>query len=162
MLLGELALVEWTNDNDNVQNFWDSFESKLVTVVDKLVIEFKNNRAITKPPPFIKNKINKRNRLLKLRKSNCTEIIKRKIIHLNAEIKSFYFFKKIDSVCKGILPGNSRSLWSAVKISKDTGTNDIPQNMSCDGVFVACNNIPQNLIINVTSLSNISYCINCE
>ena len=53
VLLGELALVEWTTDIDNVQNNWDSFESKLITVVDKLVpvIEFKNNRAITKPPP---------------------------------------------------------------------------------------------------------------
>ena len=39
------------------------------------------------------------------------------------------------------MPGNSRSLWSAVKISKDTGTNDIPQNMSCDGVSVACSEV---------------------
>ena len=70
--MGELALVEWTTDIDNVQNNWDSFESKLISAVDKIVpvVEFKNNRALTKPPPFIKNKINKRNRLLKLRKHN--------------------------------------------------------------------------------------------
>ena len=61
VLLSELALVEWTTDIDNVQNIWDSFESKLISVVDTIVpvIEFKNNRAVTKPPPVIKNKINK-------------------------------------------------------------------------------------------------------
>ena len=41
------------------------------------------------------------------------------------------------------MPGNSRSLWSAVKIAKDTGTNDIPQNMSYNGVVVAGNEVAE-------------------
>ena len=47
VLLGELALVEWTSDNDNVQNCWDCFESKLVAVVDKIVpiVEFKKHKS---------------------------------------------------------------------------------------------------------------------
>ena len=51
-----LLLLAGYRDNIFV---WDSFESKLIIIVDKLVpvIEFKNNRAITKPTPFIKNKI---------------------------------------------------------------------------------------------------------
>ena len=49
--------------------------------------------------------------------------------HLNAEIKTIYFTQKRNSVRKGIVPGNSKSLWSAVKIYKDTGTNEIPSNM---------------------------------
>ena len=41
------------------------------------------------------------------------------------------------------MQGNSRSLWSAVKIAKDTGTNDIPQNMSYNGVVVAGNEVAE-------------------
>ena len=51
-------------------------------------------------------------------------------MNLNTEIKTFYFCKKKESVRKGIWPGISRSPWSAVKIAKDTGTNEIPRNMS--------------------------------
>ena len=32
-------------------------------------------------------------------------------------------------VRKNIIPGNSGSLWSAVNVSKDLGTNEIPSNM---------------------------------
>ena len=61
MLLEELGFVEWTCDIDDVQNFWDSFESSLVAVIDKVepVTEFKNNRVFSKKNPVIKNKINK-------------------------------------------------------------------------------------------------------
>ena len=52
-------------------------------------------------------------------------------MNLNTEIKTFYFCKnyfckKKESVRKGIWPGISRSPWSAVKIAKDTGTNENP------------------------------------
>ena len=48
---------------------------------------------------------------------------------LNAEIKSFYFTQKINSVRRNIIPNNLRSLWSAVKISKDIGINEIKKIM---------------------------------
>ena len=97
-------------------SYWDYFESKVVTVADKIVpvTEFRNNRAKNKPPPAIKNKINKRNRLLKSRKQNPSDQLKARINLLSSEIKTFYFTKKRDSVRKGILPGDSRSLWSAL------------------------------------------------
>ena len=43
VLLSELALVDWDYDMNNVQNVWDSFESKIVSVIDKIVpvTEFK-------------------------------------------------------------------------------------------------------------------------
>ena len=55
--------------------------------------------------------------------------IKLKLNSLNAEIKTYYFTQKRNYVRKDILPGNSRSLWSAVNISKDIGQNEIPNNM---------------------------------
>ena len=77
-----------------------------------------------------------------LPKSICRFVLdklKARINFLNSEIKTFYFSKKRDSVRKGILPGDSRSLWSAVKIAKDTGTNEIPSNMMREGVSIAVN-----------------------
>ena len=74
-------------------------------------------------------KINKRKRLLKQRKKYPTNEIKQKLNSLNCEIKTFYFSKNREAVRKGIVPGNSRSLWSAVNMSKDIGPNEIPSNM---------------------------------
>ena len=67
VLLGELALIEWITDVNNVQNLWDEFESKLVKVVDKLVplTAFNNDRTKQKIPNEIRHKINKRKKLLK-------------------------------------------------------------------------------------------------
>ena len=55
--------------------------------------------------------------------------IKLKLNSLNAEIKTYYFSQKRNAVRKGIMPGNSRSLWSAVNTAKDVGSNEIPSNM---------------------------------
>ena len=33
---------------------------------------------------------------------------------------------------KNIIPGNSKSLWTAVNISKDIGSSEIPNNMYCN------------------------------
>ena len=55
--------------------------------------------------------------------------IKQKLNYLNCEIKTFYYSQKRKAVRKDIVPGNSKSLWSAVNASKDLGSNDIPNNM---------------------------------
>ena len=57
---------------NNVQNYWDDFESKIVKIVDKIVplTEFRNDRAKITTPIAMKSKRNKRNRLLKSKKKN--------------------------------------------------------------------------------------------
>ena len=35
--------------------------------------------------------------------------------------------------CRGVLLGNSKSLWTAINIAKDIGTNENPQNIYNDG-----------------------------
>ena len=81
----------------------------------------------TTPPKHIKNKINKRNRLLKKLKSNPNPQSTRQTIKdLNNEIKSFYHKIKSKNVRKGIMPGNSKSLWDAVNKAKDINTNPMP------------------------------------
>ena len=55
---------------------------------------------------------------------------------MNAEISAFYYIKKKSSVRKGILPGSSKSLWTAVKLAKDVGAEHIPTKMNLKGIPV--------------------------
>ena len=41
------------------------------------------------------------------------------------------------------MPGDSRSLWSAVKIAKDTGTSEIPRNMTYIGMPIASDKVAE-------------------
>ena len=50
-----------------------------------------------------------------------------KIKVLNYDIKVFYSGQKKKRVRKGVLPGNSKSLWDAVKIAKDLKVETIPK-----------------------------------
>ena len=95
----------------------------LIKIVDRLVplVSFTNNRITSPTPKNIKDKINKRNKLLKKRKSQLSIILRKEIGNLNAEIRAFYHTKKKHSVRNGNLPGNSKSLWTAVKLAKDIG-----------------------------------------
>ena len=51
-----------------------------------------------------------------------------------------FFYKKKFSVRKGILPGNSKSLWKAVKIAKNMGHTIIPNNMMLNNVNMTSHN----------------------
>ena len=94
VLLSELSLVDWTSNVDNVQNMWDSFESRLVKVVDKVtpLTEFINCKVKTTLPNSIKQKINKRKKLLKQRQRIPSNEIKQKLNSPNAEIKTYLFY----------------------------------------------------------------------
>ena len=48
---------------------------------------------------------------------------------LNKEIKKYFYHSKATSVRRGIMPGNSKSLWEAVRISKDINSSMIPDEM---------------------------------
>ena len=50
---------------DDVQQYWNLFEKKLIKVVDYVapLVDYHGNLIIEKAPKSIKNKINKRNRL---------------------------------------------------------------------------------------------------
>ena len=74
---------------------------------------------------------------------NPNDDIKPKLNSLTAEIKTFYFTQTRNFVRKNIIPGNSRSLWSAVNISKDISSNEILSN-----VHYKDNIIPENEVAN--------------
>ena len=62
------------NEAVDVQQMWNDFEKKLITVIDLLVpiSEFVNDTLKKPPNVVIKNKLNLRNRLLKNCKKNPT------------------------------------------------------------------------------------------
>ena len=59
--------------------------------------------------------------------------LKNRIKGLNVEIRNHFYFEKRNNVRRKIIPCNSKSLWSAVKSSKDIGANIIPVSMTLGG-----------------------------
>ena len=131
VLINTLRTVDWTIEDDTVQEYWNTFENKLIQVVDQLIPirDFVNNSVKLDVPRFIKSKINLRNRLLKQLKRVPTIDLKTRISKLNKEVKSHFYREKTKNVRRGIIPGNSKSLWSAVRVAEDTGSESIPNRM---------------------------------
>ena len=50
---------------------------------------------------------------------------------------------KCKRVRKGIIPGNSKSIWKAVKIAKDINSSEIPSKMYKDNIEIDENAIPE-------------------
>ena len=123
-LNSRLSTVIWENEIDQVQHYWNYIEREMVGIVDELapMVPFVNNSTCSSTTPvLIKNKLNIRKRLLRSIKGNPNEEKRLRIKHLNIEIRNFYYGKTRLKVRRGILPGNSKSLWDAVKIAKKQG-----------------------------------------
>ena len=73
------------------------------------------------------------NSLIKVLKRTKTNIIRDRVKNFNVEIKRHSLIKKSISIRRKIIPGNSKSLWDAVKIAKDTNNPKIPDSMSFNG-----------------------------
>ena len=101
-LITELSLINWSIENDDVQSYWNSFESKLIEIVDNIFPLEPVQDIIAsklKPPPFIKHKINKRNNILRKIKSNPnnSQSAPMNLKLLNKEIKSYFHIQKSNS-----------------------------------------------------------------
>ena len=143
-LITELSKINWVIENDDVQSYWNSFESKLIEIVDSLApmgITSENNAKIT-PPQFIKSKINKRNNLKKKIKHNHVnqQVLQQNLKSLNKEIKNFFYQNKTKSVRRGILPGNSKTLWDAVRVAKDLNSSPLPEILFNNNTEILYNN----------------------
>ena len=55
---------------------------------------------------------------------------------LNFEIKAHFHNKTKKNVRRSIIPGNTKSLWKAVKVAKDTNTNELPNTMHQHGTQI--------------------------
>ena len=141
-----LGDINWDIDDDSVQCYWNTFENKLIGVVDAIVpmTKFMNsNSQISKLPQNIKNKINIRKRLLKRLKNDKSVELKQKIKSIDSEMKFFYHQSKAKKVRNVIKPGNSKSLWSAVNLAKDTNHRGLPVSMRENGHEIPELNLPE-------------------
>ena len=144
MLNTMLSEVNWDIQDDTVQGFWNTFENNILDVIDQLIPMSKEslNGFKTDLPQIIKSKINRRRYLLKKSKHNRNLEIKEDIKNLNREIRNFFHTKKNERIRKIILPGNTQSLWKAVKVAKDVNTSSLPSSMHEENVEIEENTLP--------------------
>ena len=132
-LIEHLSSQDLTLEIDDVQSLWNRIETIMVDTTDELVPirSFQNNVSTQSQtlPVVMKRKLALRKRLLNSMKRNPDDELKKRLKQLNAEIKNHYRMNKRMRVRKGIIPGNTKSLWKAVKVAKDTNVEDIPSKM---------------------------------
>ena len=104
-----------------------------------------NNEIPTKIPTFIKHKINQRKRLLKSKKILTTIYKVDTIKQLNNDIKNYFHDQKKARVRRNIYPGNTGSLWNAVKKAQDVNTNDLPNTMYINNTPIAEDELPDKI-----------------
>jgi hypothetical protein len=58
------------------------------------------------------------------------------------EIKNYYYGKTKLKIRRGILPGNTKSLWDAVKIANNKSSNVLPKVLLKDNCEIPSNDVP--------------------
>ena len=143
ILVNKLQNVNFNLNSNNVQEAWNHFENVIINVIDDIVpiVPFVNNSVKEKLSPTLKNLLNKKKRLLKKRNQNNFEG-HLDLKSLGNQIRTVIRDEKIAKVRRGIVPGNSKSLWDAVKRSKDINSNNLPDTLTLDGNKVNKNDLP--------------------
>ena len=127
-----LAEIWWDYVYDSVQSCWDTLESGLVRVIDKMapMVPFVNNSVIREDVPRqIKDKLNSRKKLLQKQKHRPTVEVRNRIKELNCEIKTYFHGTHKQQVRRNMRPGDSKSIWNAVNIAKDMSVEKLPKDM---------------------------------
>jgi hypothetical protein len=144
-LINQLRGVVWQTEIECVQEMWNSYEQEILTVVDRLapLEEVTSSIVRGKGYPGLKKKQNRRSYLLKKRKrKNQTEDEKEELMGLNKFIRNYHYEERKQHIRKKIVPGNSKSLWDAVKIARDIEPTHLPTEMVKDGVCYALEDLP--------------------
>ena len=75
--------------------------------------------------------------------NNFSNELRNRIKNLNVEIKNHFNSKKTCSVRRKIIPGNSKSLWDAVKLAKDVNNPKIPNHMLSNNIEIPKKDLPE-------------------
>jgi hypothetical protein len=144
-LCAKLAQVDWNIKLDDVQGFWNSFENKLINVIDEIVpmkTMLNNVQGRDSIPRPIKLKINQRKRLLLAFKKDKNPVTKLRIRELDKAIKSFFNQSRTKRVRKMIVPGSTNSLWNAVKAAKNVNVTNLPKTMFLQNEKINAEQVP--------------------
>ena len=63
-------------------------------------------------------------------------LLKTKIKSLDKIIKNFFLTSKCNKIRKNIVPGDNKSLWSAVKMAKNAPNDLIPKNLYLNNIII--------------------------
>ena len=146
----ELLLEKLTPNIDptirpnNVQSAWNHFENLMINVIDEIVplTPFVNDQIKKKSnSPVLKNLLNRKKRLLKSKRLNNNTLNNERLKIINKEIRLKIKLEKTLNVRRGIIPGNSKSLWNAVKKAKDQNISQIPDNLTLNNVPICSTKI---------------------
>ena len=142
-LVNKLRNVDFETNINNVQETWNRFENKIIDVIDILapLVPFTNDSVTEKLTPKLKNLLNQKKRLLKKRHNNSFNG-HLSLKSISKQIRSQIKAEKVAKVRRGIIPGNSKTLWNAVKKSKDLNVNNLPDNLTLDGITVSQTDLP--------------------
>ena len=130
--------VSWANLN--VTDHWYALEHIIVHCVDKFApitnVCVNENVKHQKLPIHVKQKLNKRKRLLKQDKITKSTTHVPEIKVLNLEIKNFFATKRTERVLRAATGANA-NIWHAVRNAKKLNKIGIPSNLTCGGKPVA-------------------------
>ena len=139
-LIEMLKNKNWAFESDSVKGYWNEIENQLAGIIDTLapIEEFTNNSSTKSlsTPDFIRKMQNRRKGLLKKIKKEHRQDIKIEIKLIDKAIKGYYHKKKACNVKRTIIPGNSSSLWKAVKIAKDLNIESLPKTLFEEGAEI--------------------------
>ena len=143
-LLAILSTVDWSSTDDTVQGFWNSFENKLINVVDSIIpmCHVNNNVNSERCPPRINNLLNVRKRLIKRLKNDKTADLRDRVRSIDKEIKRHFTAKKSEQIRRTIKPNNCQSLWKAVKIARDVNIDALPKSMCEKSIPIENDHLP--------------------
>ena len=144
-LIRKLNDVTFVTNLDDVQQTWNLFENCLIEIIDDIVplTPFINDSVVGSTiSPAIKSLINKKKQILKRKKSatNFNEHVK--LREISKEIKRLVQNNKTNNVRRSILPGNSKSLWTAVKKAKDLNITQLPRNLTLNSIEIPSRDLP--------------------
>ena len=86
---------------------------------------------------MLKTLLNRKKRLLKSKRITDNLATNDRLKLVNSEIRKILKSEKSSYIRRGIIPGNSKSLWNAVKKAKDQNISFLPENLTL-------NNLPVN------------------
>ena len=140
-----LSTISFNMNLDCVQETWNRFENELIPIIDHIcpIVPFKND-TVANP---IKNRklanlINQKKRLLKNKRQNKTFDQHLKLKNINKEITSHLRQENTKRIRKGIIPGNSKTIWNAVKKAKNLNIDSLPEKLTLNSINVTTENLP--------------------
>jgi hypothetical protein len=144
---------DWNIQDDSVQSYWNTFENKLIQVIDNIApmcAFIHGSHAKENIPLRNKNKINQRKRLLRSFRRSKEVHTKMQLYMVDKDIKQFFNRQREINVRKLIVPGSIKSLWKAVNMANDTSNNNLPKTLYENGVEIYQDKVATCLVVSLT------------